>query len=835
MEILSWYPLLLLIPALGLLIYAWKVSLVDRPQSLKWAAFACRVLSTVLLIFALCRPFHHQISHDTHIVFLVDVSESIDGDALQKSIGEVKQSIASLDQNDTHTIIAFARDSRILSIAELEALVTEIKAGRADADFRSATSLTRAISAARLYFPAEKSRRLVVMSDGAIDDKAQQIVAQLHREHTDVVFRRLPPITHAEACVTSLEAPSPVAYEGEIVRLKVHLAANQDIKAKLRITNRGVVVAEKIVAITAGKELIERVDVEMTTSGETVWEAEIAPENDWFPINNRAATGISVRGKPRILCIHTRPQAMRAAERLMREQGIEMETRGARGLPEEIRDMLAYDAIVLADVPATSLNARQMTRLKSYVSDFGGGLIMMGSENTYGLGGYYKTPVEEVLPLVSRFEKEKEKPSLAMIIVLDRSGSMSGTPLALARQAARSAAELLSPQDQICVIAFDDQATLVLDLTPAGNRAQIAAAIDSIAEGGGTNMQPAMVQARDILRGASAKVKHVIGLTDGQTDSSNLVQLCQEMADSGTTVSTVAMGDGAARELLAQMAQAGNGRYYETTAPENVPQIFTRETMQASRSAIKEDIYSVAAVSDHPALTGFTDATFPPVLGYVMAKPKPTAQVLLSLESGDPYLAIGRYGSGTGVCCTADLTERWSSEWLTWGGCGKFWAQIFRSALKRADATGVEVHPQITQDSLQLSIRRTDEAGRPLARIPWQLHALDDKNAERPSNIQEIGIGRYTAETSLKETKSLTLRLHDTEYGKVKLVQWLRPYPAEYQLSSTCDPTLLALATYEPDQVKKGLELINTRRTLIPPLCLAAIVLLIAGLILRRV
>jgi Ca-activated chloride channel homolog len=324
---------------------------------------------------------------------------------------------------------------------------------------------------------------------------------------------------------------------------------------------------------------------------------------------------------------------------------------------------------------------------------------MMGSENTYGLGGYYKTPVEEVLPLVSRFEKEKEKPSLAMIIVLDRSGSMSGTPLALARQAARSAAELLSPQDQICVIAFDDQATLVLDLTPAGNRAQIAAAIDSIAEGGGTNMQPAMVQARDILRGASAKVKHVIGLTDGQTDASNLVQLCQEMADSGTTVSTVAMGDGAARELLAQMAQAGNGRYYETTAPENVPQIFTRETMQASRSAIKEDIYSVAAVSDHPALTGFTDATFPPVLGYVMAKPKPTAQVLLSLESGDPYLAIGRYGSGTGVCCTADLTERWSSEWLTWGGCGKFWAQIFRSALKRADATGVEVHPQITQDS----------------------------------------------------------------------------------------------------------------------------------------
>ena len=166
---------------------------------------------------------------------------------------------------------------------------------------------------------------------------------------------------------------------------------------------------------------------------------------------------------------------------------------------------------------------------------------MTGSENSFGLGGYFKTPVEEVLPLVSRFEKEKQKPSLAMVLVIDKSGSMSGNPIVLARQAARAAAELLSPQDQIAVIGFDSNPQLFLDLTPAGNQGTIAAAIDSIQASGGTDLAPAVAQAKDILSGASAKIKHVIAMTDGQTSQSNLLELCQEMADAGMTVSTVAL------------------------------------------------------------------------------------------------------------------------------------------------------------------------------------------------------------------------------------------------------------------------------------------------------
>ncbi|MEI6176443.1 MAG: VWA domain-containing protein [Verrucomicrobiota bacterium] len=835
MEFISLIPLWLLLPAALLAGVAWRVSLVDRPPAMRAAALVCRFLAMALLIIALCRPCRTTTTDKAHFVFLLDVSESVDPGALESGLSEIEKSLQSLQPQDTSTLAVYASQLRVLTLDEARKFVAEIKANHGDSVFRAATDLTGAMSSARLLFPADKSRRMVVLSDGAQEKSVAPLIARLHQEHTDVVFRRLAPLSKPEAAVLAVEAPSPVAFEGEIVRLKVRLASNRSMQAKLRITNRGVTVAEKNVTLTPDGETTERIDVEMTTSGETVWEADLLPTEDWFPINNRAATAISVRGKPRVLVIHERPQAMRAAERLLREQGIEFETRGTRGLPEEMRDLLAYDAIMLADVPATALNATQMAHLKSYVTDFGGGLVMMGSENTYGLGGYYKTPVEEVLPLVSRFEKEKEKPSLAMVLVLDHSGSMSGNPLALARQAARSAAELLSPQDQLAVISFDDQPTLVLDLTPAGNRVQIAAAIDSIGEGGGTNMQPAMVQARDILRGANAKIKHVIGLTDGQTPPTNLVQLCQEMADASMTVSTVAMGDGADRGLLAQMAEAGRGRYYETNAPENVPQIFTRETMQASRSAIKEDLYNAAVVSDHPVLNGFTSTTFPPVLGYVMSRPKPTAQVLLALESGDPLLAIGRYGIGTGVCCTADLTERWGGEWLAWGGCGKFWAQVLRGVLKRADSSGIEVKPTLTRDELLLDIRRTDDAARPLSGIHWQPNALDDTGKSRPVTLQETGVGRYQARVSIADTRQLTFRLHDTEHGNAKLLQWLRPCPAEYCLSTTIDPALASLTAFDPTTIRSNLSPVRLRSTLVPLCCFLSIAAMILGLVLRRI
>jgi len=703
MEFLGWNSLWWLLVLVGLGI-AFYFSLVDRSARMKWLSFGFRVLAIVLLILALCRPFWSSEKEEVHVAFLLDVSESVDISSMKSALGKVQEGIDALDGDDTHGIFLFGKEVREVTLDEVNAFIEACEKGRADADFRSSTDLDTAVSQVRLTLPADRGKRIVLLTDGLLPDNPSGIFTQLEKEKTDVRVVALESLKKPEASITKFAAASPTAFQGEIARLKVQLGANRDMKAKLRILHRGVAVAEKQVMLKSEEETIEYVEVEMVSAGDSVWEAHLEPEQDYFPNNNQATTTVSVSGQPRVLVIHEKPQQLREAARALREQGIELDVRGARGLPDSLRGLLAFDTIMLADLPATSMQPKQMQWLKQYVTDFGGGLIMTGSENSFGLGGYFKTPVEEVLPLVSRFEKEKQKPSLAMVLVIDKSGSMSGNPIVLARQAARAAAELLSPQDQIAVIGFDSNPQLFLDLTPAGNQGTIAAAIDSIQASGGTDLAPAVAQAKDILSGASAKIKHVIAMTDGQTSQSNLLELCQEMADAGMTVSTVAMGQGASRELLAAMADAGKGRYYETDAPENVPQIFTKETMQASKSAIKEDLYAVAPIAEHPMISGYEGAEFPMILGYVMTRVKPTAQLLLAAESGDPLLATAQFGLGTGVAFTADLTDRWGSEWLTWDGFGPFWAQVIRGALKKDDSVGLSAQTRVEGGEWKIDI-----------------------------------------------------------------------------------------------------------------------------------
>ena len=833
-EFLTWKPLwflLLLIPLCGI----FAVSLVDRPKLLRWISFTLRVLAVVVLVLALCRPYWTRESEGVHVVFMVDGSESVDVSGMEEGLREVREAAGALSTNDSSSLFLFGRDAREVTPAELEEFIAECREGRGDVAFREVSDLPAALSVARLAFPAEKARRVVVLSDGVVSGDMRAAADQLEKESVDVQFRKLAGRKEPEASVVAVESASPVAFQGEVVRLKVRLAANEDMGGTLRILHRGVAVADKKVKLVGGETLTETVDVEMVTSGESVWEAEIVPERDYFPINNKASATVSVRGKPRILVIHEQSEKMRGAARALREQGIELDLRGARGLPDSLEGMLAFDGIILADVPATALRPEQMRWLKDYVTKFGGGLMMVGSENTFGLGGYYKTPVEEVLPLVSRFEKEKEKPSLAMVLVIDKSGSMDGEPIVMARQAARAAAELLSGRDQIAVVGFDSQPQLVCDLTPASAQAQIAAAIDSLAAGGGTDLFPAMLEARQLLDRASAKIKHVIAMTDGQTDAAQLVEISQEMADRGVTVSTVALGSSSAGQLLSEMADAGRGRFYQADSAGEVPQIFTRETMQASRSAIKEDLYAGAPVTEHPMMAGYENTEFPFVLGYVMTRAKPTAQVLLAVETGDPLLAVGRFGLGTGVAFTGDLTERWGGEWLAWEGFGSFWAQVLRGALKKDNGIGLGSEGSVELGRWNIAVQRQDDAGVPVGGIAWEAEAFDENGKVKPLELEETGLGRYSGSLVIGDAEKLTLRLTDPIHGKSKIMQWARSYPEEYRLGQEVDPVLAAAGNFDVAKLREGIEPVTVRRSALPFFGFLALGLAMGSVVLRRV
>lgn len=836
MQLSTLLPLWLLLACAAASIFAWRRSLVDRSPAKKWTAHGLRLLGCLFLILALCRPYWLSSSDDLHIVHLVDISESVDPDSIRLASKEIEQATSELRPSDRSSVLAFGSGLSVSDPSSLRKMADEADNGTADSSLRDATSLPEALLGSRLVFDAEMARRLVVYSDGSPTTPGlARAIETLKEEGVDVRFRPIEGLKRPEAAVIAFDPMTTVAYRGEIVRMRLTLRANESMKATARVLQRGVAVASTPVELEAGKDTTVTLDVMMTASGESRWEAELLPEQDWFPINNRVSTTITVKGEPRILVLHRDEKLMRPLARAMKKQGLDLELRGERGLPDAMAEMLAFDAVVLADVPATSLTTRQMELLRRYVSDFGGGLAMLGSENSFGLGGYFRTAVEEALPLTSRYEKEKQKPSLAMVLVIDKSGSMSGPPIELARASAKAAAELLGAQDQIAVIGFDGESRVILPMTGASDKGTILGSIDSLEASGGTDAYPGMAKGRELLQNSVAKVKHMIVLSDGQTPDNDFSGLVRDMRAQGMTVSSVALGDGAAKDLMQLIAQEGGGRYYETNDPTNMPQIFTKETMQASRSAIKEDLFGAVVTGDHPVLSGYEKSDLPFVLGYVMTQPKPTAQLLLAAETGDPLLAICRYGLGTGLSWTSDLTEKWGGEWLGWGNGPSFWAQVFRGIVRKEQSAGLSASGSVSREQWLVSMNRRDELDNPVNNVTWDARAIDADGAEVPVSVRQTGVGRYETTVDLTGRDRVNLSLRDTEHSLMKTLGWQRDYPAEYRLDRTADPALAATPPFDPSATRKDLPETDVYQDVSHWFVFAGFASLIGGIAMRRI
>jgi hypothetical protein len=207
----------------------------------------------------------------------------------------------------------------------------------------------------------------------------------------------------------------------------------------------------------------------------------------------------------------------------------------------------------------------------------------------------------------------------------------------------------------------------------------------------------------------------------------------------------VAVGDDCDFELLQEIARIGNGRYYQAEDPSNIPQIFAKETVTASKSAINEQPFTPIVVRPSQALANlkFDDAV---LLGYVTTRPKPTCELILSTERGDPLLAWWRYGLGMSVAFTSDAKSRWAAEWLSWPGFSKFWAQVVRHAMRKSDAKGVFVQTTQKDGVATVTLDAVQTDGRFLNEAPTELTVIEPQGDEKKLPLVQTAPGRYVAE-----------------------------------------------------------------------------------------
>jgi Ca-activated chloride channel homolog len=841
--------------------FLWMIgrSLADLPLAQRVTSVLLRLAFVAVLALGLARLARTATTQKVCTVYVVDVSDSVPDAALEDARAEVQKALDARPKDDLVRLVTFAKRPHVVPVADDAKQAPAIE--RHGPGLGGATDIASALQLAYGLFPEGYIRRAVVLSDGVQTDG--DLLAEANRAHEygvklfAIPYKRPVP---GEVAVRDLRVPDHV-HEGETFDVHAQVFSSIAQKVKL-VLKQGDTIngldGSREVDLTPGDNDVS-FKSKAAIPGEVTYSIEATgAAQDRFVENNRATAALAVIGKPVVLYVDGSPARASYLASALSAQELNVDT--SDPLPTSLREAERYDFIVLSDMPADRVSMTQQETIEQYVRDLGGGFLFAGGENGYGLGGWYHTTIERVLPVRMDAEKRKDEPEVAMALVIDRSGSMSGLPLEMAKQAAKATADTLAGDDLLEVIVFDSQPTRIVHMTPAKHRARIQSDISRIQAGGGTEIFPALDAAYQALSTTRAKKKHVILLTDGQAPQQGIRDLVQAMAAENMTVTTVGLGAGVDENLLRMIADTGGGRFYKVADPQSLPRVFTRETEMVSRSAAVEEYFQPRVVAPADFLRGIDVAAAPFLHGYVATKLKPPpAQEILESELGEPILARWHAGLGWALAWTSDVKNLWAVEWLRWPQWGQFWGQLVREHMRqkkrqvfdmRAEIDPATGHVHAVLDAIGADDRFENGLDASLSITGPQPHG-----ETRKEPMPQTAPGRYEADFPLDRYGSFLLQASlqkqvDDGNGNMKgatvaeaFGHVTNPYPREY-LALAPDVATLAHAAQATggglDPAPAAVfdpagEAIRYHEDLWPRFVGAAIALFLLDLLVRRV
>ncbi|HEY0192022.1 MAG TPA: VWA domain-containing protein [Kofleriaceae bacterium] len=826
------------------------VSLTDLTLAQQLTQATLRSLVIAGIAIALARPSWITEQSKVATVALIDVSDSVS----DKQLAAARTYVDAIEQaagEGSLQLITFAQQPTVVRKPEgqpLSAAIARHAGAGAGTDVQAAMQLGYGL------YPDGFLPRMVIVSDGNQTDGDVAVEAYRAKElGVHVSWRTFDQDKTAEIRVVGVTVPDDIKV-GQPYDVTAEVWSTEPQKATLALQQDEFpngLEPSKQVELREGKNLV-KFKSDAKHAGATTYKLTLARfEHDTEKQNNAAVMTAPVKGRPNVLYVEggilREPGQAGHLQRALEHENIDVTVRGPAGLPSTAKELEKFDLVLVSDVPAHLMGASQMQALDAYVSQMGGGLIMAGGEDSFGSGGYERTKIEQIMPVRFDSEKIKEQPDIAVALVIDRSGSMQGPKLEAAKESARATAEVLSPNDYITVIAFDSEAQVYVRPTRAANKMRISNDIARLQSGGGTNIFPGLKEAFELLQGINAKVKHVILMTDGEAPTDGIAELVQDMRASRITVSCVGV-QGADRSLLAMIADAGDGRLYMVEDIGALPKIFMKETQEAQKSQLVEDVVHVRIAKKVEAIEGTGVENAPPLHGYVSTKPKPTAETILISDLGEPILARWRYGAGMSVAWTSDVKNRWSPEWIRWNGFPKFWAQVIRSSMRRKVYDSYDLSAKVADGRAHVVVDAIDAGDKFVNEMDTQLEVIDpasNKTIEKLAMAQTAA-GRYTADFRMQSYGSFLLKAVHKRDGKTvaeSLGSVALSYPLEY-LRTTPDPEPLRHAAQVSgghDQAKPaelwdaGSEKVSYTQDLWPYVLLGVLGLFLLDLYAKRV
>ncbi len=760
------------------------------------AAITARTLLLAALLLALAGLSWRETVDALGVVFVIDTSGSVGADGQQAALDFVREALAHQQPDDRVGAVVFGGSAMVEASPREDLRLPRIEVTPSPHH----SDLAAGIRLASAILPADRARRIVVISDGeqTRGDAAAQ-VALTAGEDLQIATRTLPRELGNEVLVEEVLVPARVD-ERAPYDVRVVARATRPTEATLRLYRNDEYLGERSVRLGVDRAEIFTVARPGDEPGLYRYRAalEVAdPAADTIPQNNQAVASVQVTGQPRVLIVDRDPAASRYLATALRGRRLGVDVVRPSELPATLVGFRPYAAIVLANVPSYDLTSVQQEAIEAYVRDLGRGLAMLGGDESFGVGGYFGTPIERALPVNMDIRDKSRFPKLGMVLAIDKSCSMgggAGSKLGMAIEASALTIDLLQERDLFGLVAFDDAASWVVRLEPVGDGKEPERLARTLRTGGGTDIFPALETSIQALARSDASLKHVVLLSDGITASAAFEPLLRGGVASGVTTTTLAFGTDADRATMQDLARWGGGQYYLVTDPSSIPAIFTREALIASGSFLFEEPFRAAGGQRSDVLEGLSPADFPELFGYVTTEAKPRTVVALQVpprQEGEvpaPLLVHGRYGLGRSLAFTSDATTRWAPRWVGTATYTQLWSQVGRWLAADAESEALEVAAEIRDGELEVTVDAFDEAGQFLNFLKGEARVIAPDLSVVALELQQVGPGRYRASAPVDQDGAWLVAVALADSGRVigkAVTEAVQPWSPEYRIGAS--------------------------------------------------
>ena len=723
-----------------------------------------------------------------------------------------------MPEGDQAGIVAFGKDALVERLPEELREIDRLRS----TPTRAATDIGAALRLATALFPDAAQKRIVLISDGNdTTGRGQREAALAAARGIQIETRVIGLVDSDEVLVERLTTPS-TARLGEVIPVDAVISSSVAQSASVRLFLNGQLVSSLGVDLREGSNTVsfgcpappEPCALRPTEAGFYRFRVVVEAARNTFSQNDRADSNTIVKGEPRTLVLRGNEAVAAELINALKAEGQIIDSAIPEALPTDLASLLNYDSIVLVDVPRMRFTDAQMEALQTFVRDLGRGMVMVGGPSAYGAGGYTKTPVEEALPVDMGVRNRQREPDVALVVVIDKSGSMDAChcntfnggmgggggnlqgvrKTDIGKEAILRAAAALTARDEFGVVAFDDTAHWVINTKPLGETGDVAGQLAGITPNGQTNIFSGLEQAVDSLEDAEATRRHIILLTDGWSTSGEYDDIIERMKAAGITLSTVGAGGGS-NPFLEQLARNGGGRFYAAANVASIPDIFLKETQQVAGQQIIEESFFPIQTSSSPILRGLEEG-LPRLLGYNGTTIKSAAQLVLVSPRDDPLLAQWQYGLGRSVAWTSDSTGRWARNWVGWPGFSRFFTQLVSWTFPGDETDGIEASFETVGGQTRLHVESVEADGSPrdfyntLAAITGP-----DFNTAQV-RLDQVAPGVYEANLGEIDSGAYAVRVTQMRPGSPALgrtVGLVEPVAAEYRLLGVNEALLSSL------------------------------------------